>query len=144
MLNYREIIFKGRDIPTGKWVEGDLNHLGDSIHISPLTDGCITSFTYDVDPKTVSQFTNKKDVDGVKIFDGDKVKVTVNLPTGDKDDMGFKNTVKKETIWTIEWVDFQTYCGWRCYGEDRRFNIKLSSSTIFNNNLKVIGSKHDG
>ena len=75
----REILFKARRIDTGEWVEGDLIHgFGRKygrMFILPLTNiypkGCNELDGWEVDTKTVSQFINKIDKNGKKIFEGD-------------------------------------------------------------------------
>ena len=66
----REILFHGKRIDNGEWVEGDLIH-----NYLKTGDTCIwcDDGIYQVDPSTVGQYilTNKK---GKKVFEGDVVK----------------------------------------------------------------------
>lgn len=72
----REILFRGKRMDNGKWVEGNLLRTDD--------DGtCIIQNhvphhllkNYEVDPKTVCQYTGLIDRDGRKIFEGDIVSI---------------------------------------------------------------------
>lgn len=69
----REILFRGKRIDNGKWVEGfyvlrpDGNHL---IYWKPFEEASQNTY-HIVDPNTVGQFTGLTDKNGVKIFDGD-------------------------------------------------------------------------
>lgn len=96
-----------------------------------------------------------EDKNGDKIFQGDRCKaITTEKITKEilksEDDYLQKNKCLKprnlkkvENIWTVEYVNHLTYSGYRFYGDDRRFNIKVSSSTIHNNNIKIIGNIYD-
>lgn len=76
----REILFRGKRIDNGEWIEGDLLHdywMGDNTFI-PFSirykiNG-IYSFPITVIPETVGQFTGFTDKNGRKIFEGAIVK----------------------------------------------------------------------
>lgn len=73
---------------------------------------------YEVDPKTVGEFTGAVDIDGKEIYDGDIVKSD-------------RHTLTVE--WRAGWL------GFRLVGEG--FNFLLNQ--LFMENFKIIGNKFD-
>lgn len=69
----REILFRGKRVDNGAWVEGDLAHHKDGRRYIR----CWSAETYTaavVDPGTVGQFTGMTDKNGTRIFEGDIVR----------------------------------------------------------------------
>ena len=99
----RPILFRGKSINTGEWIQGDGIHYPKSINYlgTCWIDGMENRANdwIQVDPATVGQFTGLYDKDGVKIFEGDVVFVGYGEY--------YQGTHEYSTTMTIDMSDYE-------------------------------------
>lgn len=128
----REILFRGKRVDNGKWVEGELLHdMKNRPWIYWTTPKELTVFFSKnaiVNPETIGQYTGKTDKNGNKIFEGSIIKYTNNQK-------GVYEIGKKMK----GFVCFDENIG--CYISKN--NFQKHADFWFASDIEVIGNIHD-
>lgn len=121
----REILFRGKC--GDEWVYGDLRHLNRMVAIFRKGH----TFPYEVDEKTVGQYTGLTDKNGVKIFEGD----IVEFEDGEAGDIYNETVVVNRGV--VAFSDGQFFV-------TNRVTVEMDD-LIFNNQMDcvVIGNIYD-
>ena len=141
----REIIFRGKRIDNGEWIEGYYCGKYNKTFFSPAEDSAQIIdedlYWHEVIPETVSQFTGLTDKNGVKIWEGDIVNFVHK-----KWDIGifpYKSPSEKTYTrnYAIEYVNTFNNYGLRFRNKSIHFPCK--QSTLCMHDCEVIGNRWD-
>lgn len=120
----REILFRGKRIETGEWVDGNLFVSDTNARTYILCGSRTATIDWEVDPSTICQYTGLKDKKGKRIFEGNIIRW--NDWNGDDQEGA--------VVWDPEFGRFAVFL-------DGAQSVGVNSH--LGTNVKVIGDIHD-
>lgn len=99
----RIILFKGKRVDNGEWIEGYYVFRPDGKHLiywQPFDEASQNTY-HEVNPETVCQFTGLTDKNGNKIFEGDKINFSCAINGSFVDSVVEYDSI--DGAWSINW-----------------------------------------
>lgn len=134
----REILFRGKRVDNGEWIEGDLRQLTKTT-VNTTAGAYICNYDtinednkcyihYKIDPETIGQFTGLLDKNGKRIFEGDIVRLVAQGG-------------RKHKVWQIVY-DIEI-AAWLLRNGDNNEDYEHFYGALARANCEVIGNIHD-
>ena len=140
----RQILFRGKT-STGEWVFGDLiqDAKTDWVAILPIECGKISlDSCIEVIPQTVGQFTGITDKNGVKIFEGQSIKVIFSKEQISGSLRYVNNSLPDYLIGVVKYIERS--CSYIIeFEKNNPYHVCSQSIGWYSEDFEVIGTIHD-
>ena len=139
----REVIFRGKRTDNGEWIEGSLLGIDwcdkpSTYSIAPNTP--VSTF-YSIIPETVGQYTGLTDKNGVRIFEGDIVRATIERAERCQSPRIENGVIGYDCIGMIGLILYKDKNGENVWSDF--FNELSLSGLIEDYYFEIIGNIHD-
>ena len=138
----REILFRGKRIDNGEWVEGDLVHRNGKIYVFPQ-DGLNSADRYEVIPETVGQFiTTLPNENRDKVFSNSILEIVSTVKGNRISVLEFEWTTRIDTA-EIRFNTKRMQYELKVYHNGKYKRIANAGYFLNSSDTKVIGNKEE-